>query len=275
MKKYTRKRGDKDIRKQGDKDIRKLVHKETGTQGDKNTRKQGDKDIRKLVDRETRKQGDKYAGWMEGENGPMDELTRSLDALYAEGPGAEATRLAIAALAKGLAKVISPVYYDRIEETPLGPVWVAAGPRGLVAVEYNGSEENFLSYLAKVTQGKPQRSAEKVAAAGKMLLIYLHGESKRIDLDVDLSGITPFQRRVLEETRKVPRGQVSTYAEIARRIGNPKAVRAVGQALRRNPVPIVVPCHRVIASDGSLGGYGGELRSKRKVQLLRLEGVAI
>jgi methylated-DNA-[protein]-cysteine S-methyltransferase len=217
----------------------------------------------------------KDSEWLEGKHAATDALTLALDSLYASGPRAEATRMAKLALQNNLSKVISPIYYDRIDDTPLGPVWLAAGPHGLVAVEYNGSEENFLSYLAKVSKGQPKRSAEKVAAARKILLIYLHGESKRIDLDVDLSGITPFQRRVLEETRKVPRGQVSTYAEIAKRIGNPKAVRAVGQALRRNPVPIVVPCHRVISSDGSLGGYGGELRSKRKVQLLKLEGVAL
>lgn len=218
--------------------------------------------------------GNQDTQWLEGKHASNDALTLTLDALYASGPNPEATRLAKLALENSLSK-IAPIYYDRIDNTPLGPVWVATGPRGLVAVEYNGSEQNFLGYLAKVTNGKPQRSAEKVAAAKKMLLVYLHGESKRIELDVDLSGITPFQRRVLEETRKVPRGQVSTYAEIARRIGQPKAVRAVGQALRRNPIPIVVPCHRVIASDGSLGGYGGELRSKRKLQLLMLEGVAL
>jgi methylated-DNA-[protein]-cysteine S-methyltransferase len=220
-------------------------------------------------------QVDKDTRWVEGEDEAMSELTKSLDTLYAPGPNREATKLAKIALDNALSKVVSRVYYDRIEDTPLGPVWLAAGALGLVAVEYSGSEENFLSYLAKVSKGKPQRSSEKVAAAKKMLVIYLHGDSKRIDLAVDLSGISPFQRRVLEETRKVPRGQVSTYAEIAKRIGQPKAVRAVGQALRRNPVPIVVPCHRVIASDGSLGGYGGEMRSKRKVQLLKLEGVAL
>lgn len=227
------------------------------------------------MNKHTNKQVDKYTGWVEGKEEAMDEFTKSLDTLYAPGPNSEATRLAKLALNNSLAKVLTHIFYDRIDNTPLGPVWLAAGPHGLVAVEYNGSEENFLSYLAKVSKGKPQRSAEKVAAARKILLIYLHGDSKRIDLDVDLSGITPFQRRVLEETRKVPRGQVSTYAEIAKRIGNPRAVRAVGQALRRNPVPIVVPCHRIISSDGSLGGYGGELRSKRKVQLLKLEGVAL
>lgn len=218
---------------------------------------------------------DKYTSWVEGKSKSLDELTSSLDALYASGPNAEARRMAKMALRNSLSKVSAPIYYDRIDATPLGPVWVAAGSRGLVAVEYNGSEERFLGYLAKITKGKPLRSGEKVAAAKKILQIYLHGESKHIDMDVDLSGITPFQRRVLEETRKVPRGQVSTYAEIARRIGQPKAVRAVGQALRNNPIPIVVPCHRVIASDGSLGGYGGEMRSKRKVQLLQLEGVVV
>jgi len=223
----------------------------------------------------TGKQVDKYTSWIEGKSIPIDELTDSLDALYAQGPEAEVTQSVKTALQNSLSKVLSPIYYDRIDDTPVGPVWLAAGLRGLVAVEYNGSEENFRRYLARVSKGRPQRSAKKVAAAKKVLLIYLHGESKRLDVDVDLSGITPFQRQVLEETRKVPRGQVSTYAEIARRIGNPKAVRAVGQALRRNPVPIVVPCHRVIASDGSLGGYGGEMRSKRKQQLLKLEGVAL
>lgn len=221
------------------------------------------------------KQVDKYTSWVEGKGDALDTVTSALDSLYSSGPSAEATRLAKLALRNSLSKVLSPIYYDRIDDTPLGPVWLAAGPRGLVAVEYNGSEENFRGYLARVTKGRPQRSADKVAAVKKMVLTYLRGASNRIDIDVDLSGITPFQRRVLEETRKVPRGQVSTYAEIARRIGNPKAVRAVGQALKRNPVPIVVPCHRVIASDGSLGGYGGEMRSKRKVQLLKLEGVAV
>lgn len=215
-----------------------------------------------------------YTGWLEGKTNSMDELTSALDALYASGPNAEATRLAKLALQNSLDAALSPIYYDRLDQSPLGPVWLAAGPRGLVAVEYNGSEENFRAYLAKVTNGRPQRSANKVAAAKELVRAYLSGESSRLELDVDLSGITPFQRRVLEETRKVPRGQVSTYAEIARRIGNPKAVRAVGQALRRNPVPIVVPCHRVVASNGTLGGYGGEMRSRRKVELLRLEGVA-
>ncbi len=226
--------------------------------------------------------------WIEGEEegGP---LGKALDAIYSAGPSAAALQRAQAALRKALAIETkskaggsqtrpyggtATIFYDLVEKTPLGPVWVAAGLRGLVAVEYDGSEANFRSYLVKHIKGQPERSAEKVAAAKEQVLTYLLGQSSKLELDVDLSSITPFQRRVLEETRKVPRGQVSTYAEIARRIGNPKAVRAVGQALRRNPVPIVVPCHRVIASDGTLGGYGGKLRDKRKIELLRLEGVS-
>lgn len=215
---------------------------------------------------------DEYTSWLDGEDAG-DTMTAALDAVYAPGPSPEATRLAKQALHASLAAVLTTIYYDQLRETPLGPVWVAAGPRGLVAIEYNGSEENFLAYLSKHIKGSPQRSAEKVAAAKEQLLAYLLGKSKQLELDFDLSSITLFQRRVLEATAKVPRGEVSTYAEIARRIGQPKAVRAVGQALRRNPIPILVPCHRVIASDGTLGGYAGNLRDKRKLELLKLEGV--
>lgn len=219
---------------------------------------------------------DKYTSWVEGKATSPDKLTKALDATYAPAPSATATKQAQAAVRQTLAAENGPtIFYDQLSQTPLGLLWIAIGPHGLVAVEYAGSESNFLTYLKKVTQGKMERSAEKVAAAKKQVLAYLLGQTRTLDMDVDLSGITAFQRQVLEETRRVPRGQVSTYAEIARRIGNPKAVRAVGQALRRNPIPIVVPCHRVIASDGTLGGYAGNMRDKRKIQLLQLEGVML
>lgn len=214
--------------------------------------------------------------WVEKKTQAATKLTQALDAVYASSPSAAATQRALVAVREAVAAASGPaIYYDLLEDSPLGPVWLAAGPQGLVAVEYAGSEEQFRAYLTKTTRGRLQRSAEQVAAAKKQVRLYLLGELTSFKLDVDLSTITPFQRRVLEETRRVPRGQVSTYAEIARRIGNPKAVRAVGQALRRNPIPIVVPCHRIIASDGSLGGYGGNLRDARKVELLKLEGVRL
>ena len=101
---------------------------------------------------------------------------------------------------------------------------------------------------------------------------YLSGNRTTLDLPYDIHTLTPFQQQVLLAALQIPRGQVYTYADIARKIGNPKAVRAVGQALGRNPVPIVIPCHRVVASNGKLGGYsgGGGLATKRK--LLVLEG---
>ena len=221
------------------------------------------------------KQVDKYTSWVEGKKGVGTILTKSLDAAFAAGPSETATQRAQAALQRALAAETATIYYDLLEHTPLGPVWVACSPRGLVAIEYDGSEANFRAYLAKHHKGTPARSASQVADAKDQVAKYLIGQIDHWDLKVDLSAITPFQRRVLEEARRVPRGQVSTYAEIAKRIGNPKAVRAVGQALRRNPVPIVVPCHRVISSDGSLGGYGGAMRSKRKLELLKLEGVVL
>lgn len=92
---------------------------------------------------------------------------------------------------------------------------------------------------------------------------------------MDLTSLTDFQRRVLLTTQQVPRGKVTTYGEIACQIGQPRASQAVGQALGRNPVPLVIPCHRVLASDGSLGGYSGGGGVKTKAQLLQLEGVRL
>jgi len=103
---------------------------------------------------------------------------------------------------------------------------------------------------------------------------YFKGEAVDFrDLAVDLSTLTPFQREVLEMTSAIPYGQVETYTSLAVRLDRPGAVRAVGQALGRNPVPIIIPCHRVLRSNGSLGGFSGGLDWKRR--LLELEGVLL
>jgi len=101
---------------------------------------------------------------------------------------------------------------------------------------------------------------------------YFDGKRRRFDLPVDLYG-TPFQLRVWRELKKIPYGEVRSYKELARAIGSPKAVRAVGGANNKNPVPILVPCHRVIGSNGSLVGYGGGLSIKE--YLLKLEGAPL
>jgi methylated-DNA-[protein]-cysteine S-methyltransferase len=98
------------------------------------------------------------------------------------------------------------------------------------------------------------------------------GRRQTFDLPVHLSHVTAFQRQVLLAACQIPRGQVRTYSEVARQIGRPGAARAVGQALSHNPVPIVVPCHRVLAADGSLRGYLGSQGVETKQRLLVLEG---
>lgn len=101
------------------------------------------------------------------------------------------------------------------------------------------------------------------------LRIYFSGREVEFSDCVDLSGATAFQRQVWETTRLIPYGQTRAYGWVAEQIGKPKAARAVGQALGRNPLPVIIPCHRVIAGNGSLGGFSGGLEIKK--QLLRLE----
>jgi O-6-methylguanine DNA methyltransferase len=102
---------------------------------------------------------------------------------------------------------------------------------------------------------------------------YFEGRRQAFDLSIDLREVTPFTERVLMELARVPFGQTATYSDLASRAGNPKAARAVGMTMNRNPIPIVLPCHRIIGADGSLVGYGGGL--ERKVALLTLEGVLL
>ena len=149
-------------------------------------------------------------------------------------------------------------YYSRID-SPVGPLLLAVSERGLVALEFDGRS---------ILKGW-EESAEKTAPYARQLEEYFAGGRRRFDLPLDLRG-TDFQKRCWQELLKIPYGETRSYAEIARAIGNPAAVRAVGLANGKNPIAIVVPCHRVIGSDGSLTGYGGGLETKRK--LLQLEG---
>lgn len=109
------------------------------------------------------------------------------------------------------------------------------------------------------------------AKLARQLETYLAGKNVKFGARLDLSAGTPFQQKVWRALLSIPRGETRSYAWIAKKIGNPKAVRAVGSACGANPVPIIVPCHRAIASDGSLGGFGGGLALKK--DLLALEGI--
>ena len=130
-----------------------------------------------------------------------------------------------------------------------------------------------LERLERLAGRRVLRSAAAVDNAHRELDEYFAGRRHAFDLAVDLRGLTPFSERVLHELARVPFGETATYAGLAERAGKPKAARAVGTIMNRNPIPIVLPCHRIIGANGSLVGYGGGL--DRKVALLTLEGVLL
>jgi len=163
----------------------------------------------------------------------------------------------------------------RIVDSPLGPLWVAVGPRGLLNIHY-GAEPSALELRRIVRAYGPGvlPDARRVDAVARELDQYWSGKRREFDVTVDLSPLTPFQRKVLAVTARVPYGELITYAKVAQQAGNDKAYRAAAGAIGDNPIPIVVPCHRVVASDGTLGGYAGGLDAKR--HLLQLErGAAV
>jgi O-6-methylguanine DNA methyltransferase len=170
---------------------------------------------------------------------------------------------------------VNTITYDFIPNTIVGSVWAAATKDGLIAVDFDLTEIEFVKGIRESLRVVFDDDKSQVAPFTDQIRAYLDGEVKNLDLDVDISKNTAFQRKVLLEVKEIPFGQTITYAELAKRIGDSKALRAVGQALRRNPVPIAVPCHRVLHSDGTLGGYGGTVGRKRKIELLKLEGVIL
>lgn len=157
-----------------------------------------------------------------------------------------------------------------VVDSPLGPLWVAVGPRGLLNIHY-GAEPSPLELRRIVRTYGPGvlPDARRVDEVARELDQYWSGKRRGFDVAVDLSPLTPFQRRVLTVTTRVPYGALVTYAKVAHGAGNDRAYRAAAAAVGDNPIPIVVPCHRVVASDGTLGGYSGGLDAKRR--LLQLE----
>jgi methylated-DNA-[protein]-cysteine S-methyltransferase len=171
---------------------------------------------------------------------------------------------------------------------PLGPVHLAVMGSSVLALELRSTEDSFLRGLAK-RAGREPVARGAVATDQRRLLDdiarrldrFWSGRPESLDLPVDLRGLSPWDRRVLGSVRRVPWGEVTSYGRIALAIGARGAARAVGGAVGRNPIGLVVPCHRVIAGDGSIGGYGGSWFGSRdqlldlKRDLLAIEGTRV
>lgn len=162
------------------------------------------------------------------------------------------------------------VAYDFVG-SPMGTLLVAATPRGLVRLAYEDEDpDRVLQELAEDVSPDVEASPSALAATRRELEEYFDGRRREFVTPLDLAGLGGFIARVLEATRRIPFGAVATYGEVARMAGSPRAARAAGNALNANPVPVVVPCHRVVPRTGGIGGYGG--REDRKAFLLELEG---
>jgi len=159
----------------------------------------------------------------------------------------------------------------RTFDTALGRMGVAASARGVVRVALPGDAAAMADLASRGDDTSRAAAADAMAeAAARELVEYAAGQRRTFTVPVCLDGLTPFRVAVALALRQVPFGRTVTYGELARRAGRPGAARAVGQAMAANPVPILVPCHRVVAAEG-LGGFGGGAALKRR--LLALEGV--
>ena len=157
-------------------------------------------------------------------------------------------------------------------DSPFGRILLATTRRGLVSLGLpNQDEESFLGRLATRISPRVLESPARLDEARRELERYFEGELRDFDLPLDWQLSKGFRRKVLRQTARIPFGQTRSYSEMAVRAGSPRAVRAAGSALGSNPIPIVVPCHRVLRTGGALGGYGGGLEMKHA--LLELEGV--
>jgi len=176
-------------------------------------------------------------------------------------------RLARAAEADGLLDLA----YCEID-SPLGTLLAAATPRGLVLLGYpNVPADEQLARLASSVSPRLLEAPARLDPVRRELHEYFTGKRRSFGVPIDWQLTSGFRQKVLRRTARIPFGETRTYGEVATSAGSPRAFRAAGSALGANPIPIVVPCHRVLRSGGDLGGYGGGLDLKRR--LLELEGV--
>jgi methylated-DNA-[protein]-cysteine S-methyltransferase len=160
-----------------------------------------------------------------------------------------------------------------LHDTPVGELLVAVTERGVCEIHYDADPDAEAERLARLFGTRVLRSPRPTDAVRRQLDEYFAGRRQEFELEVDLGPAREFGRAVLEQLARVPYGELTTYGTLAERAGSPRAARAVGTIMNRNPVPIVLPCHRVVGSTGSLVGYAGGLDRKRT--LLELEGALL
>jgi methylated-DNA-[protein]-cysteine S-methyltransferase len=160
-----------------------------------------------------------------------------------------------------------------LAESPVGELLLATTDRGVCRISFDPVPDAELDWLARSYGARVLHSPKPLDSLRRQLDEYFEHKRRAFEVPIDLSALPQFQRLVLDELQRVPFGATNTYGGLAARIGKPRAARAVGGALNRNPVPIVVPCHRIVGATGSLVGYAGGLQ--RKEQLLALEGALL
>ena len=163
-------------------------------------------------------------------------------------------------------------WIESLDRSPLGTIWIALSERGLVAVEIGATQEEFSQYVESLGFGQITLDATLLATPVRQIGEYLAGQRRLFDIPIDWFVMTSFQERVLRVTYVIPYGETTTYGDIARQIDKPRAARAVGRAQATNPMPLVIPCHRVVGADGGLHGYGAPGGLETKAWLLQLEG---
>ena len=161
-----------------------------------------------------------------------------------------------------------PIYFGELNGTPVGDLRLAVSDQGLIAVEWANTQPDFDSYLRPFEE-------DVIAPYADQLWEYLEGKRHEFTFQINWSIFRPFQKEALQRVFRIPYGQTRTYAEIALEMNRPFAYRAVGRANATNPMPLVIPCHRLIGTDGKLHGYGGGEGLKTKEWLLKLEGAVI
>ena len=172
--------------------------------------------------------------------------------------------------------MVSPIYLNLMQTNLLGLIGVAVSPQGLLRLRmFQKNKQAFLSLNEEYREGLYQYSEPETRKYLEQISSYINQELQVFNLPIDWNCYTEFQREVLEFTLVIPYGETRSYGQVAAAIGRPKASRAVGQAEKRNEVPLVIPCHRVIGSDGSLTGYGGKDNTDIKADLLAFEQMGL